>query len=317
MLKHSKRIVVLAALLVPAFPAAGQGPPSYVLVWDFDATKAAPAATGEILIPLPSNEPYQKVKWELSGVRTQRVINLEGGKLVAVRPSGPNFRLRVTVEPTATDIARPGRKLPVPADAAACLRDNAAFAARNPETARLAKELKADDPAQTVRNIRDWIKENMTYRYDPALKQKETAPAGGVDSILKAKCGDCGGQSRLFVCLCRQAGVPARGLWGAIKIVGPEAIPKETGLPLEKVEPGDFCGHAWAEVFVKDWGWIPVEPQPFGPPLGQVPQEFVPFVRLEPVAATMADASLAIGNVWAMNYIAKREKPGNKPPAKK
>ena len=91
----SMRVAVLALLLsllawfawIPATSAAGQPgkkAESYVIVWDFDATKAAPAATGEILIPAPSNEPYQKVKWELSGVRTQRAINVEGGKLVAV-----------------------------------------------------------------------------------------------------------------------------------------------------------------------------------------------------------------------------------------
>jgi transglutaminase-like putative cysteine protease len=194
------------------------------------------------------------------------------------------------------------------------LRDNAGFAVRNPKTAKLARELKADNHIQTVQNIRAWITKNMTYRYDPVLKEKETSRVGGTDAILQAKYGDCGGHSNLFVHLCRQAGVPARPIWGPVKIGGPEAIPKETGLAVDQVQRGDFCGHAWAEVFVKDWGWIPLEPQAYAHevPLGRVPQYFVPFVRIEPSSARVTDAMLAVGNVWLMNYFARPEQPGDK-----
>lgn len=298
---------------VPAAGPAGKSAiQSYVIFWDFDATKAKPTANGEILIPVPSDEPYQRARWELSGVATQRIVNAEGGKLVAVRPRGANFRLRVTVEPTATEIAKPNGKVPAPAEALACLRDNTAFATRNSETAKLARELKADDPVQTVQNIRHWIKKNMTYRFDPELKQKENAPVGGIDAILQAEHGDCGGHAYLFVSLCRQAGVPARVLWGPVKILEPGSVPKETGLPgLDRLEPGDFCGHAWAEVFVTGWGWIPLEPQAFAHevPLGRVPPFYVPFVRLELSGAQTTDAMLAIGNVASMNYFPKLEKP--------
>jgi hypothetical protein len=80
-----------------------------------------------------------------------------------VRPRRRYFQLTATVERTAVEIPKKKGAGQLPADAAACLQNNTEFAARNPQTAKLAQELKAHDPVHTVENIRKWIKENMVY----------------------------------------------------------------------------------------------------------------------------------------------------------
>ncbi len=304
-------------------------PQQYVLIWDFDASKATRTPSGEILIPAPSSEPYQKVRWELSGVRTQRVVEVEGGRVIAVQPIGPYFRLRLVVEPTGTEIPRPSRSLRVPADALACLRDNTAFAAKNARTAKLARELKSADSTETVKNVLRWIKANIKYRYDEALIAKQSEPVGGVDSILQDKLADCGGHSLLFMYLCRQAGVPARVLWGPVREesmkyrpqrnslgqiepgpVTPGPLKVATNLPTNYGDLGDFSGHAWAEVYLKEWGWVPLEPQDAETPLGRIPKDYVPFLRfLDNRWDPEGPAGLALSNVGEMNYYPHLELP--------
>jgi hypothetical protein len=303
-----------------ADPASKNSTRSYAILWDFDATKAVPAASGEIIIPVPSDEPYQRVRWELSGVRTQRVIKAEGGKLVAVRPKGATFRLWVMVEQTAKELPKPVDRFPMPADAKACLRDNAPFAARNPKTAKLAKELKAEDPEKTVENFRKWQTENLQRHADAGVLMSQFKPTGGIDSTLETKRGNCDAHSRLFAALCRQAGIPARVLWGPVKVGAPEvAVNKDPLVPPDS----EFACHFWAEIYLEGRGWIPVEPQAAGVPLGQLPggQEFknVPFLRLPPEFEYFQDnAGVAVRNVYLMGgWGAKLQKAGEGPPYKK
>jgi transglutaminase-like putative cysteine protease len=295
---------------------------SYVIRWDFDATKGIPTGSGELLIPVPSDEPYQKVRWELTGVRTERVVKVNEAPLVAVRPTGQTFQLRVTVEPIATEIRKPGGKVAVPSEATACLRDNAALAKRNPKTAKLAQELKADDPVQTVKNIRRWMQQNWQGLPDWRDTQKladyqRSVLVGGVESYLETKKGNCTAYSALFVALCRQAGVPARVVWGPIKTVltqdvkdGLKFHPLPPGL-MSELKIGDhiLCGHFWAEIFLEEWGWIPLDPQHHTAPLGQLPRSldvnYVPFLRFAPdtvyARPEMQDqAAVAILNVQLM-----------------
>ncbi len=303
----------------------------YVIDWDFDARKAIVAPTGEILVPLPADEPYQKTLWEIEGVVDYRVIDADGGQLIAVRPADSLFRLRVSVQPTLREIPRAKKQGGIPADAVASLNGSAAFAAKNPRTAAVAQSLKADDPVQTVENIRAWIKKNMSYRFSAALKEREALANGKVDAILEAKRGDCGSHASLFVALCRQAGVPARVIWGPAPMLDMSTLEqrtlkpvqdlgppdKETGLPSNFQELGDFSGHAWAEVYIDGWGWIPLEPQDAATPLGRVPP-YVPFNRQAPMSEGMGnETALALLNVIRMNYFPILEKSGHSATAPK
>ena len=69
-------------------------------------------------------------------------------------------------------------------------------------------------------------------------------PRGQAESVYvhQHKYGDCGAQSMYFAALCRSIGIPARATGGFQTFTGkPE-------------------GHFWAEVYLPDYGWIPVDP---------------------------------------------------------
>src|SRR5262249_60730297 len=86
-------------------------------------------------------------------------------------------------------------------------------------------------------------------------------------------------------------------------------IDPETGLLKDMSKLGDFSGHAWAEVYLKDRGWVPLETVQNLAPLGQVPEGYVPFTRQGPGLDGMsAETSLALTNVGLMNYFPRLER---------
>ncbi len=104
------------------------------------------------------------------------------------------------------------------------------------EIKKLAKNIigKERDYFKRARKIFYWITENITYKYPPQER--------GVIPTLKNKCGDCGEFSFVFISLCRSVGIPARfvsGMWAT---------------PIKKQE-----FHAWAEFYLENIGWIPVD----------------------------------------------------------
>jgi transglutaminase-like putative cysteine protease len=58
---------------------------------------------------------------------------------------------------------------------------------------------------------------------------------------LRTRRGDCGVQSMLFIAMCRAAGIPARWQSGWVT----------------RAEAWDM--HDWAEIYIKPWGWLPVD----------------------------------------------------------
>ena len=90
--------------------------------------------------------------------------------------------------------------------------------------------------------IYDWTCENM-YR-DPETRG---CGKGDVCALLKKPGGKCTDISSVFIALARAAGVPAREIFG---------------IRLGKKETEDITSwqHCWAEFFLPDYGWVPVDP---------------------------------------------------------
>ena len=62
------------------------------------------------------------------------------------------------------------------------------------------------DPAwEQVRDVFDWVRENVEYKFDTRIKSCLTALDNGV--------GDCEEMSSLFIAICRAKGIPARAIW--------------------------------------------------------------------------------------------------------
>lgn len=104
-----------------------------------------------------------------------------------------------------------------------------------------------------ARAIYDWIVEN-TYR-DPKTRG---CGLGNIRFMLES--GDLGGEcadlNGLYVGLARAAGLPARDVYG-IRIAPSRLGCKSLGVSSEDVTKAQHCR---AEVFLNQYGWVPVDP---------------------------------------------------------
>ncbi len=102
-----------------------------------------------------------------------------------------------------------------------------------PEIKEKAQEIvgKEINPYFKAKKIFDWVVENMEYEY-PDIKER------GAEKSFKKRKGDCGEFSMVFSALCRAVGIPARTVI-CIWVTG--------------------GGHAWAEILLPLYGWIPVD----------------------------------------------------------
>ena len=121
----------------------------------------------------------------------------------------------------------------------------------NPRARKLAGELRAglpDDEAIIRAAIAHFTRENFIYTLEPPLLGKN-----GVDDFLfETRKGFCEHYASSFVFLMRAAGIPARVVTG-YQGGEPNALGGYT-----IVRQSD--AHAWAEVWLKDRGWLRIDP---------------------------------------------------------
>ncbi len=104
-----------------------------------------------------------------------------------------------------------------------------------------------------ARAIYEWIVEN-TFR-DPKTRG---CGVGDIRFMLESKDlgGKCADLNALYVGLARSVGLPARDVYG-IRVAKSELGYKSLGTASEIVSGAQHCR---AEVFLKDYGWVPVDP---------------------------------------------------------
>lgn len=110
----------------------------------------------------------------------------------------------------------------------------------NHETIRKALEKSVGNetnPYWMVRRIFNYIIENMYYEMSGGWN---TAP-----TVLERGNGSCSEYTFVFISMCRAAGIPARYV-GSVVVRGDEASM-------------DDVFHRWAEVYIPNFGWIPVD----------------------------------------------------------
>jgi len=99
-----------------------------------------------------------------------------------------------------------------------------------------------------AKNIYSWILDNTSFHNGLSREY----------DITQTGLGTCIDQSRLFVSLCRLAGIPSRERCGALLLrrIG-------SGDDGDVLEARSFyhspCSHTWAEFYIEGRGWIPVE----------------------------------------------------------
>lgn len=100
----------------------------------------------------------------------------------------------------------------------------------------VAQSITGNTEIQVVRNIYDYVIDNMEYLVQGKRDR-------GAVNALRHKKGDCSEYSDLFVALCRAKNIPARVVTGIY------------------VQPDTKTAkHNWAEVYLKDFGWVPFDP---------------------------------------------------------
>ena len=94
------------------------------------------------------------------------------------------------------------------------------------------------NPYLKGKKIYNWIADSIQYSYAREYSTLRNISAYCLDK----RYGDCGQQGLLFITLCRIAGIPTRWQSGFM------------------VYPGDEGMHDWAEIYIKPYGWLPVDP---------------------------------------------------------
>ena len=104
-----------------------------------------------------------------------------------------------------------------------------------------------------ARALYEWVVLN-TFR-DPKVRG-----CGRGDIRFMLESGDMGGKcadiNALYVGLARAAGIPARHVYG-LRIAKSQEGYKSIGLASDKATKGQHCR---AEIYLKDYGWVPVDP---------------------------------------------------------
>lgn len=97
------------------------------------------------------------------------------------------------------------------------------------------------NPYFAARKIYDYIVNSVDYSFMPHFVLWPRTSQTETDYVYKYQRGDCGAQSMYFSAMCRSLGIPARTTGGY------------------QLFSDEFRGHFWAEFYIPNYGWIPVD----------------------------------------------------------
>lgn len=126
------------------------------------------------------------------------------------------------------------------------LKDERKIESENKEIINFTEDLTKDEPLilKKAKLIYDYIVENIEYSYENSHV--------GAYKAFEQKSGVCEDMSQLFVAMCRSIGIPSRVVYGyALDVQG--SLNKAYDIL-------NIPGHAWAEFYIPDYGWVFVDP---------------------------------------------------------
>ena len=150
----------------------------------------------------------------------------------------------------------------------------------------------ATTDTQKAQAIYEWVVEN-TFR-DPKVRG-----CGRGDIRFMLESGDMGGKcadlNALYVGLARSVGLPARHVYG-LRIARSDLGYRSLGLPTDIATKGQHCR---AEVYLREHGWVPVDPADVRKVVLEEPPGNRPLGD-----AIVARARDSLFGSWEMNWIA-------------
>ena len=225
-----------------------------------------PSGVSRIWLPasLKANTPFQKTLSDHANAEggTAKFITDKRNALAMVAATYPantksalTLTSRVALKNYTVDLSSPAKRTRVPQPEL----DSFLQPTRYIPTDGVVQEtaLKATAGATTdldkARAIYDWVVDN-TFR-DPKVRG-----CGHGDIRFMLESGDLGGKcadlNALYVGLARAAGLPARDIYG-LRVAKSELGYKSLGVASDKITKAQHCR---AEVYLRDHGWVPVDP---------------------------------------------------------
>ncbi len=224
-----------------------------------------PAGTTRLWVPVPlvSDTPFQKtiantVYCDAGTAKTLKyseTLELIAAEFAAGARPVLALTSRVTTRNWAVNLSVPSNPQKVNlSELNACLQPTKLLPTDGivkQSATEITKAAKTD--VDKARAIYDWIVEN-TYR-NPKTRG---CGVGNIRFMLES--GDLGGKcadlNALYVGLARAAGLPARDVYG-IRIAASRIGYKSLGVSSENVTKAQHCR---AEVYLREYGWVPVDP---------------------------------------------------------
>ena len=225
-----------------------------------------PSGTTRIWIPtaLVSPTPFQKTlandfKAEGGTAKLIENINDSLGIIAAEFPAGVTPVLtvtsRVTTKNFAVDLSAPGK---APKENQAELKYFLRATKLMPtdgivKTTAMEITRGSNTDVDKARAIYEWIVDNTSRN-----SKTKGCGLGDIRFMLETKdlTGKCADLNALYVGLARAAGLPARDVYG-IRLAKSEIGYKSLGVSSENVTKSQHCR---AEVYLNDYGWVPVDP---------------------------------------------------------
>ncbi len=225
-----------------------------------------PSGTTRVWVPAAhvSGTPYQKAlgnTFQCDGGKARTIGSPTEalGMIAAEFPAGVKpvvtVTSRVATRNWAVDLAAPGRtRKTSAAELKNYLRPTRLLPTDgivNERAIEITGSARSD--ADKARAIYEWIVEN-TYR-NPKTRG---CGSGNIRFMLESKDlgGKCADLNALYVGLARAAGLPARDVYG-IRVAKSEMGYKSLGAASYNVTKAQHCR---AEVYLSDYGWVPVDP---------------------------------------------------------
>ena len=129
------------------------------------------------------------------------------------------------------------------------------IASDDPAIVELAREIVGDETNvyKRVLLLQSWVQRNIIYPDlgDVYPDDSQLCIAQGI--------GDCAGQSKVFVALCRALGIPARIVSGMLPFEHGTGMLREFG-PRSTWYDNSLSVHVWCEVYFPNLGWVQCEP---------------------------------------------------------
>ncbi len=252
---HTKRIACFLGLVLSlAFAARAAAPAdaqNYRCTFKFAVEPEGELRYLTVTAIVPADVPgRQKVHSIKYAPEPRKLFTVEGvryAQFVIDKPAADKQHIVITADvelypsgllPMKSN--RNARLLEKPADLQQWLVEETFLEVNDPAIEQTAKPLIGRDDAATMRNVLDFVCATVQVdKFDPKATDL------GARSTLAQRHGVCVEFTDLFVTLCRACGVPARFREGYLTT---------------PVPANDTPKHAWAEVYLKEYGWITIDP---------------------------------------------------------